>query len=68
MKRSFKDSLGSDVIGTERELRKELTQHGEFAYEMGEFVNSSEETVTFLRVTDFKTLCAESLSKMRESG
>ena len=55
-------------MGTERELREGLKQQGEFECEVGEFVNSSQETVTFIRVTDYKTLCTESLSKMRESG
>ena len=39
IKRSFKDSFGIDIMGTERELLEGLKQHGEFEYEVGEFVN-----------------------------
>ena len=68
VKRTLNDSFGVDLMGTERQLREGLRKHGEFEYEVGEFINSSGETVTFLRVTDFETLYKTSVEEMKNSG
>ena len=68
VKRTLNDSFGVDLMGTERQLREGLRNHGEFEYEVGEFINSSGETVTFLRVTDFEKLYKTSVEEMKNSG
>ena len=68
VKRTLNDSFGVDLMGTERQLREGLRKHGEFEYEVGEFINSSGETVTFLQVTDFETLYKTSVEEMKNSG
>ena len=64
VKRTLNDSFGVDLMGTERQLGEGVRKHGEFEYEVGEFINSSGETVTFLRVTDFETLYKTSVEEM----
>ena len=68
VKRTLNDSFGVHLMGTERQLREGLRKHGEFEYEVGEFINSSGQTVTFLRVTDFETLYKTSVEEMKNSG
>ena len=67
VKRNLNDSFGVDLMGTERQLCEGLRKHREFEYEVGEFINSSGETVTFLRVTDFETLYKTSVEEMKGS-
>ena len=47
VKRTLNDSFGEDLMGTERQLREGLRKHRELEYEVGKFINSSGETVTF---------------------
>ena len=68
VKRALKDDLRIDIMGTEQQLRDGLKQHGEFQYEVGEFINSSAENITFLRVTDLETLCSNSVSELKSAG
>ena len=48
VKQALKNDLGIDMMGTEQQLRDGIKQHGEFQYEVGEFINSSAENITFL--------------------
>ena len=48
-------------MGLENQLRDGLQKHVEFEHEMGEFVNSTRNTVSFLKVTDFEGLLKTSL-------
>ena len=68
VKRALNDDLGIDLMGTERELREGLKNHGEFDYEVGEFTNKAGEVVTFLRVTDVEQFCKSSLEDLKKSG
>ena len=67
VKRALSDSFGVDVMGTERELREGLKEHGEFDYEVGKFINSAGETVTFLRATDVRSLCKNSFDALKDA-
>ena len=42
-KRALSDDFGIDLMGTERELREDLKNHGKFDYEVGEFTNKAGE-------------------------
>ena len=67
VKRALSDSFSVDVMGTERELREGLKEHGESDYEVGEFINSAGETVTFLRATDVRSLCKNSFDALKDA-
>ena len=67
VKRALSDSFGVDVMGTERELHEGLKEHGEFDYEVGEFINSAGETVTFLPATDVRSLCKNSFDARKDA-
>ena len=58
----------SDSLGTEKELREGLKEHGEFDYEVGKFINSAGETVTFLRATDVRSLCKNSFDALKDAN
>ena len=68
VKRALNDDFGIDLMGTERELREGLKNHGGFDYEVGEFTNRVGEVVTFLRVTDVEQRCKSSLEDLKKSG
>ena len=68
VKRTLNDTFGTDIMETENQLSEGLQKHRDSEYEVGEFVNSSGDTVSFLKVTDFEGLLKISLEELRKVG
>ncbi|KAJ7391182.1 hypothetical protein OS493_019313 [Desmophyllum pertusum] len=66
IKRSFKDALGYDIFGPERDIRNHLKSM-EFAYECGNFESSTGKQVSFVRVANISDVITKSVTQLNES-